>query len=342
MRYLVTGTAGFIGFHLARRLLDEGHSVTGFDGMTPYYDVALKHSRHALLQRYDAFRFHIGQLENMDALRRAADLATPDVIVHLAAQAGVRYSIDNPRSYTDSNLVGSFNVLELARDLKPRHLLLASTSSVYGANEQIPFVETDKTDWPLTFYAATKKAVEAMSHSYSHLFHIPTTSFRFFTVYGPWGRPDMALFKFVDAIENERPIEVYGEGGMKRDFTYVDDLVEAIVRLIGCVPVAGRPVAGPDVVDTLSPVAPWRVVNIGVGQPVELLSFIETIENCLGKRAVRKMLPMQSGDMQATYADPRLLEALTGFRPKTSVEEGVAAFIRWYLEEWPSRPTIAA
>ncbi|SDA91898.1 NAD-dependent epimerase/dehydratase family protein [Mesorhizobium qingshengii] len=342
MRYLVTGTAGFIGFHLARRLLDEGHSVTGFDGMTPYYDVALKHSRHALLQRYDAFRFHIGQLEDMDALRRTADSAMPDVIVHLAAQAGVRYSIDNPRSYTDSNLVGSFNVLELARDLKPRHLLLASTSSVYGANEQIPFVETDKTDWPLTFYAATKKAVEAMSHSYSHLFQIPTTSFRFFTVYGPWGRPDMALFKFVDAIENERPIEVYGEGGMKRDFTYVHDLVEAIVRLIGCVPVAGRPVSGPDVVDTLSPVAPWRVVNIGVGQPVELLSFIETIENCLGKRAIRKMLPMQSGDMQATYADPRLLEALTGFRPKTSVEDGVAAFIRWYLEEWPSRPTIAA
>jgi UDP-glucuronate 4-epimerase len=343
MRYFITGSAGFIGFHLARRLLDDGHSVTGFDGMTPYYDVALKQSRNALLQRYDAFRFHVEQLENMDALRRAADSAMPDVIVHLAAQAGVRYSIDNPRSYTDSNLVGSFNVLELARDLKPGHLLLASTSSVYGANETIPFVETDKADWPLTFYAATKKAVEAMSHSYTHLFQIPTTSFRFFTVYGPWGRPDMALFKFVDAIQNERPIEVYGEGLMKRDFTYVDDLVEAIVRLIGCVPVAGRPVSGPDVVDTLSPVAPWRVVNIGVGQPVELLSFIETIENCLGKRAIRKILPMQSGDMPATYADPRLLQTLTGFRPKTSIQDGVAAFVRWYLQERPSsRPTIAA
>ena len=231
MRYFVTGTAGFIGFHLARRLLDEGHSVTGFDGMTPYYDVALKHSRNALLQRYDAFRFHIGQLEDMDALRRAADSAMPDVIVHLAAQAGVRYSIDNPRSYTESNLVGSFNVLELARDLKPRHLLLASTSSVYGANEQTPFVETDKTDWPLTFYAATKKAVEAMSHSYSHLFQIPTTSFRFFTVYGPWGRPDMALFMFTRAILSGEPIDVFNHGDMLRDFTYVDDIVEGVIRV---------------------------------------------------------------------------------------------------------------
>ncbi|MCA0014311.1 NAD-dependent epimerase/dehydratase family protein [Mesorhizobium sp. B292B1B] len=342
MRYLITGTAGFIGFHLARRLLEDGHRVTGFDGMTPYYDIVLKQSRHALLQRYDAFRAHIGQLEDLDALRRAADSARPDVIVHLAAQAGVRYSIDNPRSYTDSNLVGSFNLLELARDLKPRHLLLASTSSAYGANDKMPFVETDKADCPLTFYAATKKAMEAMAHSYSHIFGTPTTCFRFFTVYGPWGRPDMALFKFVDAIENGRPIEVYGEGLMKRDFTYIDDLVEAIVRLVECTPATGRAASAPGVVDTLSPVAPWRVVNIGGGEPVGLLPFIETIEKCLGKRAIRKMLPMQAGDMRATYADPRLLEALTGFRPCTSVEDGVTAFVRWYLEERPSRPTIAA
>jgi UDP-glucuronate 4-epimerase len=342
MRYFVTGTAGFIGFHLARRLLDDGHSVTGFDGLTPYYDVALKQARHALLQQYDAFRVHIGQLEDMDALRRAAVMAVPEMIIHLAAQAGVRYSIENPRSYTDSNLVGTFNVLELARELKPSHLLLASTSSVYGANEKIPFVETDTADWPLTFYAATKKAVEAMSHSYAHLFQIPTTSFRFFTVYGPWGRPDMALFKFVDAIEKALPIEVYGEGGMRRDFTYVDDLVEAIVRLTACAPVAGRAAVGPEFVDTLSPVAPWRIVNIGAGRPVELSAFIEAIENSLGKRAIRTLLPMQPGDMQATYADPRLLEALTGFRPATSVQDGVAAFVHWYLQEWSSRPTIAA
>ncbi|WP_026784696.1 NAD-dependent epimerase/dehydratase family protein, partial [Pleomorphomonas koreensis] len=232
MRFLITGTAGFIGFHLARRLLDDGHFVVGFDGMTPYYDVRLKEARHALLERSNGFRAVIGQLEDAATLRQAADLAEPEVIVHLAAQAGVRYSLENPRAYVDANLVGSWNVLELAKACEVRHLMLASTSSVYGANDKVPFAESDKTDEPLTLYAASKKAMEAMGHAYAHLWKIPTTAFRFFTVYGPWGRPDMALFKFVEAIETGAPIDVYGEGNMQRDFTYVGDLVEAIVRLV--------------------------------------------------------------------------------------------------------------
>jgi UDP-glucuronate 4-epimerase len=332
MKVLITGTAGFIGFHLARRLLDDGHFVAGFDGMTPYYDVALKKARHALLKRSNGFSEHIGQLEDMAALQRAVDAAEPDVIVHLAAQAGVRYSIEHPRTYTDSNLVGSFNVLELARALKPNHLLLASTSSVYGANEKMPFAESDTAEHPLTFYAATKKATEAMSHSYAHLFSVPTTCFRFFTVYGPWGRPDMALFKFVEAILKDRPIDVYGEGKMKRDFTYVGDLVEGIVRLISAPPQIGDPVAGDGVIDTLSPVAPWRVVNIGGGEPVGLMEFIETIEKKLGKTAKKNMLPMQPGDVPATFADVRLMQALTDFCPRVRVEEGVGAFVDWYLD----------
>jgi UDP-glucuronate 4-epimerase len=332
MRFLVTGTAGFIGYHLAQRLLDAGHFVTGFDGMTAYYDVRLKEARHGLLGRSNGFRAIVGQLEDMAALEKAAEIAQPEVIVHLAAQAGVRHSIEQPRSFADSNLTGSFNMLELARAVKPAHLLMASTSSVYGANEVMPFEEADRTDHPLTFYAATKKAMEAMSHSYAHLFGLPTTCFRFFTVYGPWGRPDMALFKFVDAISKGRPIDVYGEGKLQRDFTYVSDLVEGIVRLIDAPPVIGSPAVADGVSDTLSPVAPWRVVNIGGGEPVGLLPFIDTIERCLGKAAIRNMLPMQPGDVPATWADHRLLEALTGYRPQTSVEDGVRAFVDWYVD----------
>jgi UDP-glucuronate 4-epimerase len=332
MKVLITGTAGFIGFHLARRLLDDGHFVAGFDGLTPYYDVALKQARHALLKRSNGFSEHIGQLEDMAALERAADAAEPDVIVHLAGQAGVRYSIEHPRTYTDSNLVGSFNILELARARQPRHLLLASTSSVYGANEDMPFAEAHRADHPLTFYAATKKAMEGMAHSYAHLFSVPTTCFRFFTVYGPWGRPDMALFKFVDAILNDRPIDVYGEGRMKRDFTYVGDLVDGIVDLIAQAPETGNPVSADGVTDTLSPVAPWRVVNIGGGDPVGLMPFIEIIEKKLGKSAVKNMLPMQPGDVPATFADLKLIKALTAYQPKTGVEEGVGAFVDWYLD----------
>jgi UDP-glucuronate 4-epimerase len=334
MRYLITGTAGFIGFHLAKRLLDEGHFVVGFDGMTPYYDVKLKEKRVAILSRSNGFKAVTGMLEDKGALEKAAELAEPEVIVHLAAQAGVRYSLENPKSYVDSNVTGSFNVLELARALKPKHLLLASTSSVYGANEKIPFAESDKADEQMTIYAATKKSMELMAHSYAHLFDIPTTAFRFFTVYGPWGRPDMALFKFVDAMKHDRPIEIYGEGKMSRDFTYIDDLVEGIVRLIGVVPSEENRIVSDTVIDTLSKNAPFRVVNIGGGQPVELMHFVETIEATLGKPAIRHMLPMQPGDVHRTYAVPDLLVALTGFKPKIEVEEGVRRFVEWYLENY--------
>ena len=324
MNVFITGTAGFIGFHLARRLLELGHFVDGFDGMTPYYDVSLKRARHAILESSNHFRAHVSMLEDMDALTRAVDTASPQVIVHLAAQAGVRYSLENPRAYVDANLVGTFNVMELARIHKLGHFLLASTSSIYGANTDMPFMENQRADHPLTLYAASKKATELMAHSYAHLWSIPTTAFRFFTVYGPWGRPDMALYKFVDAIEAGRPIDIYNHGKMQRDFTYVGDLVEAIVRLIDCAPIKG------DDDPSLSPVAPFRVVNIGRGDPVNLLEFVEAIERKMGKTAIRNYLDIQPGDVPSTYADSALLERLTGYRPHTSVEEGVGAFVDWF------------
>ena len=305
--------------------------MTSVDGMTAYYDVKLKERRLARLRRSNAFAAHTTMLEDADAVRDAFLRADPDIVIHLAAQAGVRYSIENPRAYVDSNLVGTFNVMEMVREVQPRHFLLASTSSVYGANEAMPFRETDRTDHPLTLYAATKKAAEVMAHSYSHLWSIPTTAFRFFTVYGPWGRPDMALFKFVKAILDDEPIEVYGEGRMRRDFTYIDDLVEAMVRLVDAVPVAGRPVETAP--DSLSPAAPFRVVNIAGGQPVGLLDFISTIERHLGREAKKVMLPMQAGDVTATFADASLLKALTGYVPDTTVDVGVKAFIDWFLED---------
>jgi len=272
----------------------------------------------------------IGQLEDPAALKQAAELAEPEVIVHLAAQAGVRYSLENPKAYVDANLVGSWNVLEIARACEVKHLMLASTSSVYGANDKVPFAESDKTDEPLTLYAATKKAMEAMGHSYAHLWKIPTTAFRFFTVYGPWGRPDMALFKFVDAIEKGEPIDVYGEGNMRRDFTYVEDLVEAILRLVPIAPSEDNRVVADGVIDTLSKQAPFRIVNIGGGQPVGLLDFIAAIEQALGKPAVRNLLPMQKGDVPQTFAAPDLLRELTGYVPNTGVPEGVQNFVEWY------------
>jgi len=330
--FLVTGTAGFIGFHLARRLLADGHSVTGFDGMTKYYDVALKEARLARLRPFERFRQVTGMLEDRAALDAAAALERPDVIVHLAAQAGVRYSLENPRAYVDSNLVGSWNVLELARALRPRHLLLASTSSIYGANEKVPFAETDRADEPMTLYAATKKSMELMAHSYAHLYTVPTTAFRFFTVYGPWGRPDMAPIKFADAILDGRPIDVYGEGKMSRDFTYVEDIVEAIARLAEVLPLEESRVRAPGVVDTLSAGAPFRVVNIGGGQPVGLMTFIETMERALGRPALRNYLPMQPGDVPRTFASTELLSHLTGFVPKVGLEEGIAAFVKWYRD----------
>jgi UDP-glucuronate 4-epimerase len=332
MRFLITGTAGFIGYHLARRLLDAGHFVVGFDGMTDYYDVALKKARHEALARSNGFRPVVARLEDLDALKAAADLAEPEVIVHLAAQAGVRYSLENPRAYVDANLVGSYNVLELARAVRPQHLLLASTSSVYGSSETVPFHETDKADAPLTLYAASKKAMEEMGHAYAHLFEIPTTAFRFFTVYGPWGRPDMALFKFAKGVLQGTPIDVYGDGTMQRDFTYVDDLVEGIVRLISVVPSEANRVDREGVADTLSRVAPFRVVNIGGGQPVALADFVDTVERVIGRPAIRNRLPVQAGDVPRTFASPALLEALTGYRPTTGLEDGIRRFIDWYKE----------
>ncbi|HEV7249419.1 MAG TPA: NAD-dependent epimerase/dehydratase family protein [Shinella sp.] len=334
--FLVTGTAGFIGFHLARRLLDDGHSVTGFDGMTPYYDVRLKEARLALLTPRDGFRQVTGMLEDRATLEAAAALERPDVIIHLAAQAGVRYSLENPGAYVNSNLVGSWNVLELAKALQPRHLLLASTSSIYGANEKIPFAEGDRADEPMTLYAASKKSMELMAHSYAHLYKVPTTAFRFFTVYGPWGRPDMAPIKFADAILGDRAIDVYGQGNMSRDFTYIDDLVEAIVRLAAVVPVEASRITTPGLFDTLSAQAPFRVVNIGGGHPVALMAFIETIEKALGRPATRNYLPMQQGDVPRTFASTDLLHALTGFTPSVGVEEGIAAFVEWY-QGWRGR-----
>ena len=335
MRFLITGTAGFIGFHLARRLLREGHEVTGVDGFTPYYDVSLKEARHTVLKERSGFCEAILKLEDGEGLARVAADFGPDVVIHLAAQAGVRYSVQNPRAYVDSNLIGTFNLLEVARDLSLRHLLIASTSSVYGDNPDVPFCETDRIAHPLSLYAATKSAGELMSHSYSHLWAMPTTVFRFFTVYGPWGRPDMALFKFVDAILEDRPIEVFNEGELQRDFTYIDDLVEAVRRLIDAPPELGRPVVG----DSLSPTAPWRVVNIGRGEPVNLMEFIAATERVVGRKAKLKFLPMQAGDVHRTFADSGLLETLTGFRPSTSIEEGVKSFCEW-RREFYSNPSV--
>ena len=329
---LVTGSAGFIGFHLCQRLLAEGWTVTGFDAMTDYYDVALKERRHAILSQKSGFTPVIDRLESDDVLERLVARLRPDAVIHLAAQAGVRYSIDAPRSYVEANLVGTFNLLEAVRNTPVPHLLIASTSSVYGANTQMPYAETDKADIQMSFYAATKKATEAMAHSYAHLYAQPTTMFRFFTVYGPWGRPDMALFKFTDAILKGKPIDIYNHGDLARDFTYVDDLIEGLFRLIGVVP--ARPDEAEDIAkgDSLSPVAPFRIVNIGNSEPINLLDFIKAVENALGREAEKRFLDMQPGDVHVTWADTSLLRQLTGQTPETPLAEGIARFVRWYRD----------
>ena len=330
-RVLITGTAGFIGFHLAKLLLSEGFRVHGYDGMTDYYDVTLKQKRHAMLLQSEGFSVTEAMLEDDALFSSEAEDFRPDVIVHLAAQAGVRYSLENPRAYLDSNVIGTFNVMEAARTLGVAHLLMASTSSVYGANTDMPFIETEKADTQLTIYAATKKANESMGHAYAHLWDLPTTMFRFFTVYGPWGRPDLALFKFVDAILDGRPIDIYNHGDMYRDFTYVDDLVRAIRLLIDAVP--ERPTDGivPDG-DSLSPVAPYRVVNIGNSDKVRLLDFVDAIEECLGMKAQRNYMGMQTGDVPATWANAELLQSLTGYRPQTDFRDGIDRFVTWYRD----------
>mgnify|MGYP000055666357 CR=1 FL=1 len=331
-RVLITGTAGFIGFHLARLLLAEGFRVHGFDGMTDYYDVGLKQKRHAMLLQHEGFSADEAMLEDAATLDRIFDGFAPEVIVHLAGQAGVRYSLENPRAYLDANIIGTFNVMEAARRLQVEHLLMASTSSVYGANAEMPYAETDKADTQLTIYAATKKANESMGHAYAHLWNLPTTMFRFFTVYGPWGRPDLALFKFVDAILEDRPVDIYNHGDMYRDFTYVDDLVRGIRLLIDAVPERPDSAGQIEPGDSLSPVAPYRIVNIGNSEKVRLLDFIDAIEASLGRKANRNYMPMQLGDVPATWADAALLQRLTGYRPQTDFRDGVARFVEWFRD----------
>ncbi|MBO6866459.1 MAG: GDP-mannose 4,6-dehydratase [Thalassococcus sp.] len=331
-RVFITGTAGFIGFHLAKLLLSEGFVVHGYDGMTDYYDVALKQRRHAMLLQNANFSTTEGMLEDQELVDKTIDDFQPDVIVHLAAQAGVRYSLENPRAYLDSNVIGTFNIMDAARRLKVQHLLMASTSSVYGANEVMPFTEAEKADTQLTIYAATKKANESMAHSYAHLWDLPTTMFRFFTVYGPWGRPDLALYKFVDAILEDRPIDIYNHGDMYRDFTYVDDLVRAIRLLIDAAPEMPDQRTDVPAFDSISPVAPFRVVNIGNSEKVRLLDFVDAIEESLDKKAIRNYMPMQMGDVPATWADASLLQHLTGYRPQTAFKDGIDRFVSWFRE----------
>ncbi|PTV96912.1 UDP-glucuronate 4-epimerase [Rhodobacter aestuarii] len=326
---LVTGASGFIGYHLCQKLLDEGWRVIGIDNLSDYYDVKLKERRQAMLCQNPGFAIVNDSIQTPGVMMGLFEDHRPDVVIHLAAQAGVRYSIENPRSYLESNITGTFEILEAARVFPPAHMLLASTSSAYGANTVMPYAEVAKADHQMSFYAATKKATESMAHSYAHLFGLPVTMFRFFTVYGPWGRPDMALFKFTKAILAGEPIDVYNHGDMKRDFTYVTDLVAAIRLLIDAVPV--RPADGVvEEGDSLSPVAPFRVVNIGNSEPVQLTDFIAAIEEATGQVATRNLMDMQPGDVPATWADAELLQRLTGYAPQTRVPEGVKAFVEWY------------
>ena len=331
MKFLVTGSAGFIGFHLCRRMLRDGHAVAGLDAMVPYYDVRLKEARHAILGEHAAFRPHLLDMAEADALRGAVEAEAPEVVLHLAAQAGVRYALEHPESYVRNNVVATHALLEACRRHPVRHLLLASTSSAYGANASMPFRETDAAATPLNIYAASKLAAEHLCHSHAHLWKQPVTAFRFFTVYGPWGRPDMAPFRFTEAVLRGEPIAVHNHGRMERDFTYVDDLVEAVVRLVGAPPEAGRRVTE---CDSVSPAAPFRVVNIGNAQPVPLLAFIAEIERATGCEAKREMRDMHPGEVVKTWTDTSLLRALTGYRPGTPVGPGVDAFVAWFRNHY--------
>ena len=324
---LVTGSAGFIGMHVARRWLDEGWRVVGIDAFTEYYDLKLKRDRAKLLADYPAYIEIEDRIETPGTLAALFADHQPEVVIHLAAQAGVRYSIEAPRTYVEANLCGTFELLEAARNTPPQHMLLASTSSVYGANTRMPYAETARADHQMSFYAATKKATEAMAHSYAHLYNLPVTMFRFFTVYGPWGRPDMAPHKFVKAILEDRPIDVYNHGQMKRDFTFIDDLVEAVRALADCTPGTSL-----GTFDSLSPVAPFRTVNIGKSEPDPLFDFIGAIETALGKTAEKNLMDMQPGDVPATWSDTTLLHALTGTVPQTPLSSGIPEFTKWFKE----------
>lgn len=326
---LITGVAGFIGFHAAKRWLKDGWRVVGVDSFSEYYDPKLKRDRVEILSTSPNYIEIECKIETPGLLAEAFAKHQPHMVIHLAAQAGVRFSIEAPRTYVESNLQGTFELLEAARATPPEHLLLASTSSVYGANTVMPYAETHRVEAQMSFYAATKKATEAMAHSYAHLYGLPVTMFRFFTVYGPWGRPDMALFKFVKAILEGRPIDVYNHGEMRRDFTYVDDLIEAVCRLADKVPSIGAPISD---ADSLSPVAPFRVVNIGKAKPDSLADFITEIEAALNQTATKNMMDMQPGDVPATWSDTTLLKALTNYAPITELSQGIPEFVTWYRQ----------
>ncbi|WP_367360621.1 NAD-dependent epimerase [Syntrophus sp. (in: bacteria)] len=330
-KILVTGAAGFIGFHLSRRLLTEGHSVVGLDNLNTYYDVRLKEARLARLAPIPNFRFIRQGLEDRDTLHGLFANEKFEIVVNLAAQPGVRYSLTNPYAYIDSNIVGFINLLEGCRHSGVRHLVYASSSSVYGANTAMPFSVHQNVDHPVSLYAATKKANELMAHTYSSLYELPTTGLRFFTVYGPWGRPDMAYFLFTRAILEGRPIPVFNYGKMQRDFTYIDDIVEGVVRVMDRVPEANPDWSGA-YPDPGTSYAPFKVYNIGNNNPVELLTFIEVLENCLGKKTEKNFLPLQAGDVPATYADVDDLVRDVGFQPATPIEEGLRRFVAWYRE----------
>lgn len=341
MTVLVTGAAGFIGYHVAAALLSEGYEVVGIDSHNEYYDPGLKSAREAGLLRHPGYRSVQARIEEPGLLSRLFAEVRPEYVIHLAAQAGVRYSVENPRAYVDANLLGCFELLEAARAHPPQHLLMASSSSVYGANTRMPFRETDKVDLPLSIYAASKKANEDMAHSYAHLFDLPISIFRFFTVYGPWGRPDMAPYLFASALFDQRPIKVFNHGRLQRDFTYVEDLVRALQLLMKVPP--SRPAGG--IVaegDSLSPVAPWRIVNIGNGQPVPVLDFVRALERASNCRAILEYLPMQAGDVEATWADTALLRRLTGFVPKTAIGDGAAEYIAWFRDYYLHSGRLAA
>ena len=326
-KVLVTGAAGFIGFHLSQRLLERGDTVVGIDNLNPYYDVSLKQDRLAQLQKQAGFSFYKLDLANREEIADLFAKEALDVVVNLAAQAGVRYSLENPHAYVDSNLVGFTNILEGCRHSQIKHLVFASSSSVYGVNKKVPFSVQDNVDCPISLYAATKKANELMAHAYSHLYRIPMTGLRFFTVYGPWGRPDMALFLFTKAILEGQPINVFNSGNMQRDFTYIDDVVEGVVRAMDSIPQPGN---SESTKLEQSSFVPYKLYNIGNNQPIQLLKLIEIMETCIGKKAIKNMLPMQPGDVPITYADVDDLMRDVGFKPNTPIEVGVEKFVNWY------------
>ena len=331
MKILVTGAAGFIGFHLAKKLCDSDWNVIGLDNLNSYYDVKLKNDRLNQLLPYSNFKFYKLDLIEREAIKKLFKEEKFDYVVNLAAQAGVRYSLENPYSYIDSNLSGFLNILEGCRHDPVKHLIYASSSSVYGANTKMPFSVHDNVDHPVSLYAATKKANELMAHTYSNLYKIPTTGLRFFTVYGPWGRPDMALFIFTKNIAEGKPIDVYNNGKMRRDFTFIDDIVDGIIKLIPSISESNPNWNGHEP-DSATSFAPYKLFNIGNNQPVELLRFIEVIEDKLGKKAIKNFLPIQPGDVPATYADVDDLVNTVGFKPNTPIEDGVSKFVEWFKD----------